>query len=167
MFPDIERLSYRSFNNEDDNSPDVAVHNECSQYISILKISILYLFRENGNSTTKPLKYCGTDFSDVLLNRTQKPPRPSNLTTHRYFHLCKMHNTNLTILSLYMQQLLTCLLRASSCYHSYDKNVCDTSLFGVRKQSGNLTSSFHSCTNTMFSSYETCFSSVKSFQQAA
>lgn len=30
MFPDTERLSYRSFNNEDDNSPDVVVHSECS-----------------------------------------------------------------------------------------------------------------------------------------
>lgn len=30
MFPDIERLSCRSFNDKDDYSPDVAVHSECS-----------------------------------------------------------------------------------------------------------------------------------------
>lgn len=94
MFPDIERLSYRSFNNEDD-IVDVAVHSECSSlYISILKISILYLFRENENSTSKPLKYCGTGFSDALLNKTQKSP--SKLTTHCYCHLCKVCNTKLS-----------------------------------------------------------------------
>lgn len=78
-----------------------------------------------------------------------------------------LYKFKLTILSSYMQQLLTCLLRVCSCYHSYDKNVCDTSLSGVHKWSGNLASSFHFCTNTMFSSCEICFSSVKSFQQAA
>lgn len=38
-----------------------------------------------------------------------------------------------------MQQLLACLLRARSCYYSYDKNVCDTSLFGAHNRIGNLT----------------------------
>ena len=35
MFPDVNRHSYRSFNNKDDHSPDVAVHNECSPMSTI------------------------------------------------------------------------------------------------------------------------------------
>lgn len=129
----------------------------------------MYLFRESENSTTKPLKYCGTDFSDVLLNKTQKTPKPFKV--YNTLLLSPVQNVpykfKLTISSSYMQQLLKCLLRACSCYHSYDKNFCDTSMFGAHKWSGNLASSFHSCTNTMFSSCETFFTSVKSFQQPA
>lgn len=35
MLPDVYGHSYRSFNNKDDNSPDVAVHSECSPISTI------------------------------------------------------------------------------------------------------------------------------------